>query len=161
MSAETERDAEFMRQAIDAARRGAALGNRPYGALLVAADGQVLGEGHNTERSDGDLTGHAETNVLRDVVRARGSGPLAGATIYASGELCPMCAAVTFYSGVSRVVYGISRERARELSPQSRDAPTLGVSCRDILATSSRPIEVIGPFLEDEVEPIFVENAGR
>jgi tRNA(Arg) A34 adenosine deaminase TadA len=72
-----------------------------------------------------------------------------------------MCAAVTFYSGVSRVVYGISRERAREYSPQSRDAPTLGVSCRDILATSSRPIEVIGPFLEEEVARVFAENAGR
>jgi tRNA(adenine34) deaminase len=64
---------------------------------------------------------------------------------------------VVFYSGVSRVVYGASREKVRQLVPQTRDNPKLGITCREILATSSRPIEVVGPFLEDEAGQVFVE----
>jgi tRNA(adenine34) deaminase len=116
----------------------------------------VLAEGQNTEQSDRDITGHAETNALREAYRRLGPELLVGSTMFASGEPCPMCAATMFYGGVSRVVYGISRGRVRELSPQARSNPTLGISCRDILATSSRPIEVVGPILEDEAERVFI-----
>jgi tRNA(Arg) A34 adenosine deaminase TadA len=161
MTAEDDRDAEYMRQAIAASRRALEHGNRPYGAVLVAADGRLLAEGQNTEQSDRDITGHAETNALREAYRQLGPEKLVGSTMYASGEPCPMCAATIFYSGVSRVVYGISRGRAREFTPQSIGNPTLSISCRDILATSSRPIEVVGPFLEDEAAQVFMESAAQ
>ncbi|MDQ3226351.1 MAG: nucleoside deaminase [Chloroflexota bacterium] len=157
MTASGERDVEYMRQAIAISRRALQHGNRPYGAVLVAADGRVLAEGQNTERSDRDLTGHAETNLLRDAYRTHDPATLAGATLYASGEPCPMCAGTIFYSGIRRVVYGVSRERVRELSPQSRNSPRLGVSSRDILGTATRPIEIVGPLLEDEAGHVFAE----
>ena len=152
------RDAEHMRHAIRLARAAQEGGNRPYGAVLVGADGTVLAEGRNTEQAERDLTGHAETNALREAYRQFGLERLAGSTIYASGEPCPICSAVVFYSGVSRVVYGASRAKVRELVPQTRDNPKLGITCREILATSSRPIEVVGPFLEEEAGRVFVEN---
>jgi tRNA(adenine34) deaminase len=151
------RDAGHLRHAIRLARVAREQGNRPYGAVLVGADGTVLAEGQNTEQAERDLTGHAETNALRDAYQRLGPEGLAGSTIYASGEPCPICSAVVFYSGVSRVVYGASREKVRQLVPQTRDNPKLGITCREILATSSRPIEVVGPFLEDEAGRVFVE----
>ena len=156
-----QRDAEFLRQAIAQSRLALEQGNRPYGAVLVGADGQVLAEGQNTEQTDHDITGHAETNALREAYRRLGPERLAGSTMYASGEPCPMCAATMFYGGVSRVVYAVSRAKARELSPQAQGNPTLSISCRDILTTSSRPIEVVGPMLEEEGAAVFVEAASR
>jgi tRNA(adenine34) deaminase len=156
-----QRDAEYLRQAIAQSRLALERGNRPYGAILVGADGEVLAAGQNTEQSDRDVTGHAETNALREAYHRLGPERLAGSTMYASGEPCPMCAATMFYGGVSRVVYAVSRARARELSPGTQGSPTLGVSCRDILATSSRPIAVVGPVLEDEGAAVFTESAGR
>ena len=154
-----QRDAEFMRQAIALSRGALERGNRPYGAVLIGAEGQVLAEGQNTEQSERDVTGHAETNLLRDAYRAHDAATLAGATLYASGEPCPMCAATIFYSGIRRVVYGVSRERARQLSPRAQTNSMLAISSREILATSTRPIEFIGPFLEDEAERPFTEIA--
>jgi tRNA(Arg) A34 adenosine deaminase TadA len=155
------RDGEYLRQAIAQSRAALERGNRPYGAVLVGADGQVLAEGQNTEQSDRDITGHAETNALREAYQRLGPAALAGSTMYASGEPCPICAATMFYGGVSRVVYAVRRAKARELSPQAQGSPTLGVTCRDILATSSRPIEVVGPVLEDEGAVVFAEAASR
>jgi tRNA(adenine34) deaminase len=161
MTDSEQRDTAYLRQAIDQSRSALERGNRPYGAVLVGADGQVLADGQNTEQSDRDITGHAETNALREAFQRLGPERLAGSTMYASGEPCPMCAATMFYGGVSRVVYAVSRAKARELSPQTQENPTLGVTCRDILATSSRPIEVVGPVLEEEGAAVFVENAAR
>jgi tRNA(Arg) A34 adenosine deaminase TadA len=154
-------DAAYLRRAIVQSRLALERGNRPYGAVLVGADGAVLAEGQNTEQSERDITGHAETNALREAYQRLGPAALAGSTMYASGEPCPMCAATMFYGGVSRVVYAVSRAKARALSPQAQISPILGISSREILATSSRPIEVIGPVLEDEGAAVFAEAASR
>ena len=159
MSDIDQQDADYLRQAIAQSRLALERGNRPYGAVLVGADGAVLAEGQNTEQSERDITGHAETNALRDAYQRLGPQRLAGSTMYASGEPCPMCAATIFYAGVRRVVYAVSRATARELSPHAQGSPTLGITSRDILATSSRPIEVVGPVLEDEGAAVFAEAA--
>lgn len=152
-----ERDAQFMRQAIALARRARERGNRPFGAVLVSAEGEVLAEGENTVASDRDITGHAETNVLREAYRSLEPATFAGATLYASGEPCPMCAGTIYWSGVGRVVFGVAGPRMRELSPQLRDSPALRLSCREVLAAGSRPTEVVGPILGEEAERVFTE----
>ena len=155
-----QRDAEYMRQAIALARKARERGNHPFGAVLVGADGQVLAEGENTVTSDRDITGHAETNLLREAYRAHDATTLADATLYASGEPCPMCAGTIFWCGVGRVVFGVSGPRIRELSPQFATAPALRLSCREVLAAGSRPTEVAGPILGEEAERVFIEMAG-
>lgn len=161
MSEIEQRDAAFLRQAIAQSRVALERGNRPYGAVLVGADGEVLAEGQNTEQAERDITGHAETNALREAYKRLGPERLAASTMYASGEPCPLCAATMFYSGVSRVVFAVSRARARALTPAAQGSPTLAITSREILATSSRPIEVIGPVLEDEGAAVFAEAASR
>lgn len=152
-----DRDAEFLRRAFAAAKRATERGDKPFGAVLVAANGQVLAEGGNTEQSQRDITGHAETNILREAWQNSSAEELAEATMYASCEPCAMCAGAIYWSGVGRVVFGVSGKRVRLLSPRFAGSPALQLSCHDVLAAGTRPTEVIGPFLEDEAERVIAD----
>lgn len=145
----TARDEEFVRRAIAIGRRARDTGNQPFGALLVTADGQVLAEGQNTEETTRDCTGHAETNAVRDAGREYDADVMAGATLYSSNEPCPMCAAAIFWSGVRRLVYGLSGD---DLYDEVGALPGLQMrlSARELYARCAQPVEVVGPMLRDE-----------
>lgn len=145
----SELDQQMMRQAFDVARAAASHGNRPFGALLVDAEGQILFTGENTVADDGDVTGHAETHVVRLATRALDPETLSTCTMYASTEPCPMCSAAIFMANIRRVVFGISAERLRAERGDG-SAPSLQLSCAEVMARASHPVEVTGPFLEDE-----------
>jgi tRNA(adenine34) deaminase len=146
-------DLRHLRAAIAAARQAREHGNRPFGAVLVGADGRVLGEGENTQATTGDPTGHAELNLIHEVCPAYTREELAGATLYASGEPCPMCAAAIFWSGIGRVVFGISSRAVYEMAGDPPDQ--LRLSTREVLARGRRPVEVEGPVLEEEARQVF------
>ncbi|HSK16806.1 MAG TPA: deaminase [Gaiellaceae bacterium] len=97
---------ELLRRAVALARENAVKGGRPFGALVVRGD-EVLGEGVNEVLSTGDPTAHAEVQAIR----AAGTD-LAGATLLASCEPCPMCRTVASFAGVARIVYAASAEEA-------------------------------------------------
>ena len=61
----SERDATYLRQAIQLSRTARERGNRPFGAVIVAPDGEVLVEAWNRNGETGDCTAHAETNAVR------------------------------------------------------------------------------------------------
>ena len=103
-----ERDADHLRRAMALAREACEEGNAPFGAVLVGEDGRVLAEGRNTVNTERDVTGHAETNVMRKAWRLQDADTLVASTLYASGESCAMCAGAIFWGGVGRVVYGAS-----------------------------------------------------
>jgi tRNA(Arg) A34 adenosine deaminase TadA len=152
-------DLDHLRAAIALARRAREQGNRPFGALLVAADGRVLGEGENTASITGDPTGHAELNLIREVCSGYTRDELAGATLYASGEPCPMCAAALFWSGIGRLVYGLS---ARAIYEMAGDPPEqLRLSAREVLASGGRAVAVEGPVLEAEAGEVFTGFFGH
>jgi tRNA(Arg) A34 adenosine deaminase TadA len=142
-----ERDTDHLRRAIALAREAREEGNAPFGAVLVGEDGRVLAEGRNTVNTERDVTGHAETNLMRKVWRLQDADMLADSTLYASGEPCAMCAGAIFWGGVGRVVYGASAERIYEIFSGTEDVPKLHLSCRDVLAAGTRQTEVIGPML--------------
>ena len=146
----TAADARWLRAAIAAARQASAGGNAPFGAVLVAADGTLLLEAGNTVLATRDITAHAELNAVRAATARFDAATLAGATLYASTEPCPMCTAAIFWSGIGRVVFGLRGARLREETDPTGARPTLRLTCRDVLATSTRPVAVVGPLLEDE-----------
>lgn len=150
-----ERDTDHLRRAIALAREAREEGNAPFGAVLVGEDGRVLAEGRNTVNTERDVTGHAETNLMRKVWRLQDADTLAASTLYASGEPCAMCAGAIFWGGVGRVVYGASAGRIYEISSSTEDVPKLRLSCRDVLAAGTRQTEVIGPMLGEEAERVF------
>ena len=148
-------DDDYLREAIAVSRRARARGNEPYGAVLVDAEGTIIASAENSQVTGRDCTGHAETNLLRDVCRRVDPVTLARATLYASGEPCPMCAGAIYWSGVGRVVYALSLESMLALAGPAADE--LRLACRDVLARGTHRVEVIGPMLEDEARRVFEE----
>ncbi|UQA94161.1 nucleoside deaminase [Streptomyces halobius] len=128
-----------MRQALDEAARAPGTGDVPVGAVVLSADGTVLGTGHNEREATGDPTAHAEILALRSAARnlreeasrwgsprtesggdsGRGGGGrragewrLTGCTLVVTLEPCTMCAGAIVLSRVDRVVYGARDAKA-------------------------------------------------
>lgn len=98
-------DPAFMRDALAEARRAAALGEVPVGAVVVR-DGRVVARAHNRTESSCDPTAHAEVLAVRAAAAACGSWRLTGAMLYVTLEPCPMCVGALLHARVSRIVFG-------------------------------------------------------
>ncbi len=145
-----------MREVFAVARRARAHGNRPFGALLVAGNGAVLAAAENSQVTDEQVFAHAEMNLLHRAVQQFAPDVLATSTIYTNAEPCAMCAGAIFWSGISRLVYGLSGDRLHQMSGFSPQM--LVASARDVLARTGRQVEIIGPIFEAEAEEIFREG---
>ena len=150
-----EDDIRFMRIAIEASREALREGNMPYGAALVSATGQLLHVSRNNQVSSGDCTGHAELVLIREVCAALGADKLVGATVYASGEPCAMCAGALFWARVGRVVFGVGNPAIMRVGGK----PTLALNSASVLASGSHTVEVFGPVLEEEALKVLQEKA--
>ena len=145
-----ERDALYLRRAIEMSALARQRGNRPFGAVIAAADGRVLAEVINSNVESGDCTAHAEVNALREATPRHPRELLATATMYASGEPCVMCAGAIFWSGIPRVVFGIDAVRLRVFRGEVATQRDAELSCRDVFRASPHAIEAIGPCLVEE-----------
>ncbi|MFN3733326.1 nucleoside deaminase [Comamonas testosteroni] len=143
-------DGRYLREAIALADTARERGNRPFGALIVAADGRVLAEASNANGESGDCTAHAELSAIRLASPLHSRDELAGATLYSSAEPCVMCAGAIFWSAIGRVVYGIDAERLRVFRGERLDQKDAELSCRDVFQAASHAIECIGPALIEE-----------
>ncbi|MBU8543587.1 MULTISPECIES: nucleoside deaminase [Roseomonadaceae] len=145
-------DIEHLRHAFHLAGVARARGDRPFSAVIVAEDGTILAEGLSTQGTGGGGTlAHSEMNACQAVIaagvpRAR----LRRASIYSSGEPCAMCSAAIFYTGVGRVVYGLSAAAILHLRNAQPHTAGLTLSCRAVLDSAAEPVEVVGPALESE-----------
>ena len=148
MPAPTPQDHDFPTRVFALAQRSRDEGHHPFAAIVVGAGGQVIAEAMNASSSD--RTAHAEMNALRQASQRHGPAELAGATLYSNAEPCAMCAGGTYWSGVGRVVYGMSEASLLELTGSDPENPTLSLPCRDVFARGQRPTEVIGPLREEE-----------
>ena len=145
-----------MREVFAIARRARSHGNRPFGALLVASNGAVLAAAENTQVTDEQVFAHAELNLLQRAVKDFTPDVLATSTLYTNAEPCAMCAGAIFWSGVSRLVYGLSGDKLHQLSGFSPQM--LVASARDILARAGRQVEIVGPIFETEAEALVREG---
>jgi tRNA(Arg) A34 adenosine deaminase TadA len=148
----TDVDLRLLRQAIETARRARAHGNHPFGALLASESGEVLLEAENTVLTGHDVTGHAETNLIRLASGRLAKEVLAACTLYTSTEPCAMCAGAIYWAGVGRVVYGLSEVG---LHAQFGSSGLL-LPCREVFARGGREVQVLGPALEDEAWEVHV-----
>jgi tRNA(adenine34) deaminase len=104
-------DATWMAEALAEARKAAAEGEVPIGAVVVH-DSRVVGRGRNARETRCDPTAHAEVLALQEAARSLGRWRLSGATVYATLEPCPMCAGALVNARVDRLVYAVPDPKA-------------------------------------------------
>jgi tRNA(Arg) A34 adenosine deaminase TadA len=146
-------DERHLRRAIELAGQARANGNHPFGAVLADAEGNVLLEAENTvamKQAVVDVTGHAETNLVRIATVRFDPDFLAGCTLYTSTEPCAMCAGAIYWSNVRRVVFGLSAEEIIRISNGNPRNFQLEISCREIFSRGDHAVEVSGPHLVGE-----------
>ena len=96
---------DFMRRALELARRAEEEGEVPIGALVVL-NGEVIGEGWNRPIAAADPTAHAEIQAMRAAAKKTGNYRLTGAELYVTLEPCDMCVGAMFHARIARVVFG-------------------------------------------------------
>ncbi|MGW1543454.1 nucleoside deaminase [Streptomyces sp. NPDC002309] len=106
----SEAELPYLRRCVELAAEALEAGDEPFGSVLVGADGAVLAEDHNRVAS-GDRTRHPEFELARWAAEHLSPRQRAAATVYTSGEHCPMCAAAHAWVGLGRIVYVASSEQ--------------------------------------------------
>nr|WP_183500978.1 MULTISPECIES: nucleoside deaminase [Microbacterium] len=81
-------------------------GEIPVGAVVVDAQGIIIGEGANLRERSADPLAHAEVVALREAAAAAGSWNLQDCTLVVTLEPCLMCAGAILQAHVGRVVFG-------------------------------------------------------
>ena len=104
-------DLPHLRRCVELAAEAVEAGDFPFGSVLVAGGGQVLAEDRNREASLGDATRHPEFELARWAAANMTAAERAAATVFTSGEHCPMCAAAHAWTGLGRIVYVSSSEQ--------------------------------------------------
>ena len=144
---------ELLRRAFAAARRAAVNGNPPFGSVLVDAAGGIVLEAENDMLTTGDVTGHAEINLIREASRKIGPA-LGGYTLYTSCEPCAMCSVAAYWSGLERIVFGLSHPRLVGIRGEG-GPPMMNLRCHEVAERGERAMAVTGPMLEDEAAALF------
>ena len=119
----TDRDAHWMRLAIEAAQDAAARGEIPVGTCVVRDD-ILLAVAGNRTRTEIDPTAHAEMIALREAAIKIGNYRLLDVVVYSTIEPCAMCAGALVQARVRRLVYGAPDERAGAVESRFRICDT-------------------------------------
>lgn len=106
MSFSSEEKKKYMQLAFEQARKAEAKGEVPIGAILVAPEGQVIGEGYNRRELDQDATQHAEMMAIRQGCEKLNTWRLLDCSLFITLEPCPMCAGAIINSRINNVFYG-------------------------------------------------------
>jgi tRNA(Arg) A34 adenosine deaminase TadA len=139
---------QALRRANEVARHALAAGHHPFGAVLVAADGETV----LLEQGNVDAVNHAEAVLAREAAARFDAATLWACTLVTTVEPCAMCAGTQYWAHIGRLVYGMSERRLLEMTGNHAENPTLDLPCRDLFARGQKAIEVIGPVPEVEEE---------
>src|SRR5664279_780722 len=147
-AAADDRYAAWMGQALDVASGALAAGDVPVGAVVLSAEGKVLGTGHNQREADGDPTAHAEMVALRAAAATREGWRLQDCTRVVTLEPCTMCAGALMLARIGRLVLGA-------WDPKAGACGSVWDVVRDRRATHR--VEVIGGIREQECSQMLLD----
>ena len=133
-----------LRRANEVARRAMAMGRHPFGALLLAPDGETV----LAEQGNIDTVHHAEATLARTASLNYPADYLAQCTLVTTFEPCAMCAGTVYWANIGRVVYGAEEKALLAITGDHPENPTLSLPCREVFARGQKKIEVIGPVAE-------------
>lgn len=138
----TPDDVRHLRRAVELAAIARDRGDGPFGAVLVTNSGNVLAEGLNGIATTGDIRAHAELDAITRANNAGLRQEIAGSTMYASGEPCPMCTAGMIWASLGRVLFAAA---SRDFNPRLPPGPRFSLTCADLVSHSNTSMTVTGP----------------
>ena len=140
---------QHLRRCVELAREALAAGDDPFGSLLVDANGAVLAERLNRERTGQPLS-HPEIDLALWAGEHLTPEERAGATVYTSGEHCAMCSAAHGWVGLGPIVYAVSSHQLDQWRQEwgAGPSPVVTFSVSEVLPG----LPVLGPDPELEQE---------
>ena len=144
-----------LHRANGVAKRAMAMGLHPFGALLLAPDGETV----LAEQGNIDTVNHAESTLARTAAANYPGAYLAQCTLVTTFEPCAMCAGTIYWAGIGHVVYGAEETALLALTGDHPENPTLSLPCRDVFARGQRPVQVTGP-VEAVAEEMVATHRG-
>lgn len=152
---------QHLRRCVELATQALVAGDDPFGSVLTDASGQMLAEARNREQSDRDPTAHPELELARWAGAHLTPDERAAATVYTSGEHCPMCAAAHGWVGLGRIVYAASASQLAgwraEWGLASSPVAVLPVTAVALGVTTTGPV---APF-DEEMRALHERAATR
>lgn len=142
-------------RANELARSMVAKGRHPFGAMLVAADGETV----LLEQGNVDGVNHAEAVLARVAAHRFDAATLWGCTLVTTVEPCAMCAGTQYWAHIGHLVYGMSEEQLLAITGSHPENPTLSLPCREVFARGQKSIDVQGPVPEAEEAIAAVHRA--
>jgi len=144
-----EQVVRHLRRAHAIARSAMEAGHHPFGALLVAPDGDTV----LLEQGNVDAVDHAESVLARTAARQHAAAYLWDCTLVTTVEPCAMCAGTQYWAHIGGLVYGISERELLQLTGAHPENPTLDLPCREVFASGQKAVQVIGPVpaVHDEI----------
>lgn len=106
-----KQDEAFMEEAMEEAKKAAAIGDVPIGCVIVK-DGTILSRGYNRRNADKTVLAHGEIRAIEEACRKLGDWRLEDCTLYVTLEPCPMCAGAIVQARIPRVVMGAMNKKA-------------------------------------------------
>lgn len=153
----SEQDLFFLRKTFELAKQTKLEGLHPFAAIVVDENGQIVTQaGNQSLPPKGDPTRHAETVAAGQAARLRSAQELRNCTLYTNAEPCAMCSGAIYWTGIGRVVYGMSETELLEITGNHPENPTLSLPCRQVFASGQRVVEVIGPCLSEEAKQAHI-----
>jgi tRNA(Arg) A34 adenosine deaminase TadA len=137
-----------LRRANEVAQQAMKEGHHPFGAVLIAPDGETV----LMAQGNINTVNHAEATLIRAAAEKYSADYLWQCTLVTTVEPCAMCAATQYWANIGRVVYGMTEERLLAFTGSNPENPTLDLPCREVFSHGQKAIEVIGPVREVENE---------
>ena len=137
-----------LRRANEVARHACGLGRHPFGAILVAPDGETV----LAAQGNVDTVNHAESVLARAAATNFTPEYLWQCTLVTTVEPCAMCAGTQYWANIGHLVYGMTEARLLQLTGNHGENPTMDLPCRQVFERGQKAINVIGPVAEVETE---------
>ena len=153
-------DLTHLRRCVELAQEALENGDEPFGSLLVDGDRRVRFEDRNRVKG-GDRTRHPEFEIARWAAAHLAPDERAAATVYTSGEHCPMCAAAHAWVGLGRIVYAVSSAQLTEWRAGwgAPDSPVRPLPVTDVAPRV--PVDGPAPELEHEMRELHQRHVHR
>jgi tRNA(Arg) A34 adenosine deaminase TadA len=140
---------KHLRTANEVSKEAVETGHPPFGAVLVAPDGETV----LLKQGNVSLIDHAETVVSRLAFAQKDPDYLWKCTLVTTVEPCAMCSGNIYWANIGNVVYGVEETTVRDLTGADKRNPTMNLPCRTVFKSGQKPIRVVGPVpeLQDEL----------